>query len=92
MKLINNQNSSLISELNKVVLKDSEILIAADYLTVHSLYSVIDSIGECNNIKLLINSFYSYCMYVLRQSCCMLVLLQILAADFVSRIVFISHE
>lgn len=55
MKLINNQNSSLISELNKVVLKDSEILIAADYLTVHSLYSVIDSLGECNNIKLLIN-------------------------------------
>lgn len=55
MKLIINQNSILISELEKVVLKDSEILIAADYLTVHALFSLFDSLGSCNNIKLLIN-------------------------------------
>lgn len=55
MKLINNQDTILLSELKQVISNQSEIYITSGYLTIPAIFEVIDQLSQVNSIKVLVD-------------------------------------
>jgi hypothetical protein len=59
MKLINNQDIKLISELKSVITSNSVLSIATGYLTIPALFELRDVLENASIVNLLIDSFVS---------------------------------
>lgn len=56
MRLINNQNVKLITELKSVINQESEIVIAIEYFTIQSLFELFENFQAARSIRILLNS------------------------------------
>lgn len=56
MKIINNQDKLLIEELNSNLSSDSEIFIAVSYISVLSLYELLEKFSQAKSIHVLIDN------------------------------------